>query len=166
MPNRVCTGCGQEFVTRDTRRTRCRKDCGRERTSQQSHTARTARRAAHAVTFVGVDGEGINLPNGEHRYVLLSVGTRSYHRNGAQLQFPEIMEFLWSCFQDNPTATYVGFFLGYDFTQWLRTLPENRAWYLLSKQGRNVLYNAGEESKWMIKLRADRLGVAGNFALS
>lgn len=32
--------------------------------------------------------------------------------------------------------------------------------------GRNILYNTGEESEYMIKLRADRLGIAGNFGLS
>lgn len=31
---------------------------------------------------------------------------------------------------------------------------------------KSVLYNAGEESKWMIKMRADRLGIKGRFALS
>jgi predicted ATP-dependent serine protease len=32
--------------------------------------------------------------------------------------------------------------------------------------GRNILYNIGEENKFMIKMRADRLGVDGNFGIS
>jgi DNA repair protein RadA/Sms len=32
--------------------------------------------------------------------------------------------------------------------------------------GRNILYNIGEENKFMIKIRADRLGIDGNFCLS
>jgi predicted ATP-dependent serine protease len=32
--------------------------------------------------------------------------------------------------------------------------------------GRNILYNVGEENEYMIRLRADRLGVDGNFGLS
>lgn len=34
------------------------------------------------------------------------------------------------------------------------------------KAGRNVLYNIGEENKFMIKMRADRLGIDGNFCIS
>lgn len=45
------------------------------------------------------------------------------------------MQFLWECFLDSPRAVFVGYFLGYDFTHWLRTLPENRARILLSKSG-------------------------------
>jgi predicted ATP-dependent serine protease len=32
--------------------------------------------------------------------------------------------------------------------------------------GQNILYNVGEENEFMVKLRADRLGIEGNFALS
>jgi len=31
--------------------------------------------------------------------------------------------------------------------------------------GRNVLYNIGEENRYMVKLRADRLGLVGNFCI-
>lgn len=38
---------------------------------------------------------------------------------------------------------------------------------LISKNaGRNVLFNVGEENRFMAKLRADRIGVKGNFAIS
>lgn len=38
---------------------------------------------------------------------------------------------------------------------------------LMSKNsGRNVLFNVGEENRFMAKLRADRIGVKGNFAIS
>lgn len=38
---------------------------------------------------------------------------------------------------------------------------------LMSKHaGRNVLFNAGEENRFMVKMRADRLGLAGQFCLS
>lgn len=32
--------------------------------------------------------------------------------------------------------------------------------------GRNVLYNVGEENRYMVKMRADRLGLAGNFCIN
>ena len=70
--------------------------------------------------FVGVDGEGMG--NGrEHRYVLLSVGDRSI-QNAHGLKFPEIMEFL--CSQYSADKVFAVFFLGYDFTLWLKGLPE------------------------------------------
>jgi predicted ATP-dependent serine protease len=38
---------------------------------------------------------------------------------------------------------------------------------LLAKNaGRNVLYNIGEENRYMVKMRADRLGLAGGFCLT
>lgn len=38
---------------------------------------------------------------------------------------------------------------------------------LLQKNaGRNILYNVGEENEYMVKMRADRLGVAGEFGIS
>lgn len=87
--------------------------------------------------FVAVDGEGITV-NGVHSYVLLSVGTESLHHNGAPLSWSDIWTFLWEQFQKDDTATFVGFYLGYDFTQWLRTLPDERASMLLTAQGRAV----------------------------
>src|SRR5215472_15041673 len=64
--------------------------------------------------FIGVDGEGITIGR-EHRYVLLGVG-KEHERN--------------------PDATFVGFFLGYDFTQWFKTLPYDRGRILLTESGR------------------------------
>lgn len=126
----IC-GCGTTFTPTDKRQRRCRKDCGRT----GSHIARSRTRAEHLVEFVGVDGEGVTEPDGTHRYVLLSVGERSLHRDGATLSFDDICSFLWECFLDNPGAVYVGYFLGYDYTQWFRGLPEDRARMLLSPAG-------------------------------
>lgn len=75
-------------------------------------------------------------PDGKHEYVLLSVGPHSlYKPDGSELTFYDIVPFLWECFLDNPDAVYVGFYLGYDFTQWLKHLPENRARMLLTNKG-------------------------------
>lgn len=73
---------------------------------------------------------------GEHRYVLLSVGSSSYHRDGEHLRWWEIFDFLYDEYRADPTAAYVGFYLTYDFTQWLRTLPEERARMLLTTTGK------------------------------
>lgn len=82
--------------------------------------------------FIGVDGEGIS-PESGHRYVLFGVGQEQISNiNG--LDWSEIFEFLYS-FREKGTA-FVGFYLGYDFTQWLKTLPEERARKLLTIDGK------------------------------
>lgn len=107
----------------------CSRQCQHAKTN---NTSRAKQREEAVPNFIGVDGEGM-MVDGKHRYVLLSVGDQSYHRNGAHLDFLEIMDFLYSCYK--PGEVYVGYYLGYDFTQWLRTLPMERAAMLLSLEG-------------------------------
>jgi hypothetical protein len=95
---------------------------------------RKAARKAHHVEFVAVDGEGIGRGI-DHKYVLLGVGNEQIEAEKG-LTFDMIADFLYDQYLENPSAAYVGFFLGYDFTQWFRTLPENRAKILLTDGGR------------------------------
>lgn len=101
--------------------------------------------------FIAVDGEGVNVrrevvtynDNGEqevtfvnaHEYVLLSVGDKSLHNNGAILDHEDIFAFLWEQYLEHPTAAFVGFYLGYDFTQWFKSLHYRSAYSLLTKDG-------------------------------
>lgn len=85
--------------------------------------------------FIGVDGEGVTLPDGTHRYVLLGVGDQQI-TNPNGLSWEEIFQFLWDNFQTGSVA-YVGFFLGYDFIQTFKSLPEERARMLLTKYGKD-----------------------------
>src|SRR5438876_2213174 len=102
--------------------------------------------------FIAVDGEGVDVwveeemydeDSGEfvselvkeHQYVLLSIGEESIHHNGIPLTWREIFPFLWRQFEENPDAAFVGFFLGYDFTMWLKDLSEKDAKRLLTKSG-------------------------------
>lgn len=62
-------------------------------------------------------------------------GQSLYYDDGRRLTFYDVIPFLWESFLSNPTACYVGFYLGYDFTMWLRDLPENRARMLLTEKG-------------------------------
>lgn len=123
--------CGTQFDTPDVRQTRCRKDCGRK----TGNSKRAQNRANHAVTFIGVDGEGVTRPDGQHDYVMLSVGSRTLFDDGRQLSLDLILPFLWECFLSNQEAIYVGFFLGYDFCQWQKLLPEETAYSLLTTKG-------------------------------
>lgn len=103
-----------------------------ERRAAQNDRRKVVRRA-HRTQFVAVDGEGIGRGK-DHRYVLLGVGSEQLSDPDG-LQFGQIASFLYEQYLSNPLASFVGFFLTYDFTQWFKTLPENRARMLLSAEG-------------------------------
>ncbi len=122
----ICKKCGERFVASDTR----------QKTCVQCRLTRVKNKWNQDTSFIGIDGEGVTRPDGTHEYILLSVGNRSlFKANGERLTFYDIIPFLWKCFISNPIAAYVGFYLGYDFTMWLRDLPQNRAHMLLSEEG-------------------------------
>lgn len=138
---RQCEGCSSSFACSDPRKKRCRKNCGRSqkgrvRSEESRHGARKVIRDEHILQFVGVDGEGVTNEDGTHDYVLLTVGDRALvSEDGLRLTWEQIFNHLWAHYADYPESTYVGFYLGYDFTQWLRTIPKGKAWSLLHKQG-------------------------------
>jgi len=97
----------------------------------------------HEVEFIAIDGEGVTrmeyvarwhdelqeevmMLEKQHHYVLLSAGDQSLHHGGEPLRHDEIFEFLYQQKLDHPKAAFVGFFLGYDFSQWLKSLPSSR----------------------------------------
>ncbi|MEQ1651982.1 MAG: hypothetical protein ABL897_05805 [Hyphomicrobium sp.] len=103
--------------------------------------------------FIGVDGEGVTLENGEHRYVLLTVGERALHRGGEQLHCDEIFAFLWECFEENPDKVFVGFSLKYDFAQWFRTMPQDRAESLYNANTRRRKASGGNTTPFPVYYR-------------
>lgn len=153
MPfNRECTSCGAVFQTENPRKVKCKKDCRRARSVKESHAARTRKQEANDLEFIAVDGEGVKRDDWYEDwddeleefvtrkrtvtdYILLSVGEEALHRNGAALTHVEIFEFLWEQFQEHQNAVFVGFFLGYDFAQWFKSMPANVGWSLLAKDG-------------------------------
>ena len=130
MKLHLCTGCGTAFTPTDPRQQYCRKDCGR--TSQESHAARTGLRRRHDVEFVAVDGEGITQ-NDHHQYVMLSIGDATLTDGGNELGPWQIFDHLWQHADEGDAM--VGYYLGYDFTQWVRNLPEKVARELLTSEG-------------------------------
>lgn len=128
----ICEQCGTTFNGRTAKTRYCGFPC---RKKSSNHRARAVSRAAHGLRFVGVDGEGVGRPDGNHDYVMLSVGQQTLFNQGAALTFGEILRFLWECYTDDPEACYVGFYLGYDFIQWEKLLPENVAYSLLTNKG-------------------------------
>lgn len=121
---RLCGGCGNVEL-----KNRRAKYC--------SSACRTAALSRIPIPFVGVDGEGVTRENGEHDYVLLSVGDESLTcaRGQSRLRWWEIFEFLADHADAYPDACYIGFFLSYDFTHWIRTMSESDARSLLTDEG-------------------------------
>ncbi len=129
---RTCKACGTEFATQNAKRIYC-EGCGKRDPSKNK--ARSQKRLANNLTFIGVDGEGVDRPDGKHEYVMLSVGDKTLWDNGNALTLRAILSFLWECYCQAPDAAYVGFFLGYDFIQWEKLLPESVAYSLLTTKG-------------------------------
>lgn len=119
-PHGICEGCGRDFVrTTDSQRV-CTKNCGRKFETKR-------------VQFVGVDGEGVG--GDASRYVLFGIGQR-HIENPNGLDWKDCFDFLYREFEQRGRGcAFVGFFLGYDFTQILKTLPEDRARMLLTREG-------------------------------
>lgn len=132
MIERVCVGCGKKFVPNNSLTIRCKKNCGRN--SVHANRARTLLRVEHNVKFLAVDGEADTTIDGDP-YVLLSVGSESLHRDGKALSHRDIFPFLWEQHLKHPNHAFVGYFLGYDFSQWLKSLSLHEAKMLFTAEG-------------------------------
>jgi hypothetical protein len=117
----ICEGCGNEFTKKDLRQRVCKKNCGRRFETKR-------------IQFVGVDGEGKG--SDPSCYILFGIGDR-HIENPSGLNWKDCFEFLYREYQRRGKGVaFVGFFLGYDFTQILKSLPEDRARMLLTIEGR------------------------------
>lgn len=127
-PPTTCQGCGKPFEAAYASARFCmscrnkRKEAGR--TNKEAR--RTDRHLRHA-EFIAVDGEGLAGDPKHHPYVLLGVGVEQREWPNGVTDITEIFSFLWQEFEKHPKATFVGFFLRYDFNCWLRLLPRERA---------------------------------------
>lgn len=90
--------------------------------------------------FVGIDGEGINV-NGEHRYALLGIGNQ-YITDNTGILWDDAFAFMYEHYSKGRAIT--GFYLGYDFNQLFKTLPEERARMLLTPAGRAARQSRGK----------------------
>lgn len=83
--------------------------------------------------FVGVDGEGVTGPDGIHRYVLLGCGEDQIE-DPQGLHWSTILSWLYERYK--PRTAFCLFYATYDFTQIIKTMPEDRAWRLLTHEGK------------------------------
>jgi hypothetical protein len=117
-------------------------------------------RQSNKLRFIAIDGEGqpcecqqcgceqFTLAGDEicacdhksiehkHKYVLLRYGTEDPYENPEGITWGEAFAYLYHHFSNNRDAAHVGYYLGYDFIQILKSLPRDKAWKLLSKPGR------------------------------
>ena len=93
-------------------------------------------RAVGVPEFIGVDSEGITDGAG-HRAVLLGIGQDQYE-NTRGLHWDQVFSWFYEHFTGHQKAAYVGFYLGYDFNQWLRSLPQDAAQSLLTDEGKDA----------------------------
>jgi hypothetical protein len=152
--HRYCEHCGDEFeVTSITsKQSVCKKPMCHQ-------GPRTNRRSNHDVQFIGIDGEGVGRED-NHRYVLLGCG-QEHISNSSGIGWGDALAFLYERFTKSPSAAYVGFFLGYDFTQWFRDLPEDKARALFTTQGtaRRIRTNSGgNHSRLPVDIRDQTTG--------
>lgn len=107
----------------------------RVKRGQAQSNIRKARTLRHDLTFIGVDGEGSGHGR-DHRYVLLGCGEQYVTWDEGVRDITDVFGFLYGQFEKTPGAVFAGFFLGYDYNMWLRLLPRERAWMLLTDEGR------------------------------
>src|SRR5579859_1581883 len=119
------------------------------RANEARTTARKRQIRADAIPeFIGVDSEGIGRGKA-HLAVLLGVGREQYVASDIRrgLQWEEVFEFLYKQFEEHPRAAFVGFYLSYDFNQWLRSLPLKAARSLITKEGRAARRTKGQAKR-------------------
>lgn len=130
---------------------------------ESSNAARTRKRKAlrHSpVSFICVDGEGVTDKEGRHSYVLLGVGQNQIE-NPDGLTWKQIFEFLYDNFQSGGIA-FCGYFLTYDFVQWLRNIPEHKARRLLKDQDKRKRKTPGDYSLfWPVDLNGWQFDILG-----
>jgi hypothetical protein len=95
---------------------------------------------------MAVDGEADTTVAGDP-YVLLSVGSEVLHKGGEVLTHRDIFPFLWEQHLSYPDYTFVGYFLGYDFSQFLKSISLHEAKMLFTAEGIAKRVRKGEASK-------------------
>jgi len=150
---------GESLSKGDTRGQQRRKNA-KNRIEQQ-----IARRTQPPPRFIGIDGEGLAVPNGERQpYVLLAASTgeyiESYHEFG--LNTHECLTFLTQVARENRKAHLVIFGGIYDFTQIVTDLPIEAA-SELAQTGR-TWFQAFKGAGWVIKQIPGKLYSAAPFS--
>ena len=98
-------------------------------TGKRRRKAQSKRRRTLPPRFIGVDGEGLSVPDGTHQpYVLFAANTGEYIEDyEAGLSTRACFDFLLKLQRSDRNARLIVFGGGYDMTQMLRDLPKDDA---------------------------------------
>jgi hypothetical protein len=98
--------------------------------------------------IVAIDGEGINLPNGDHHYILLAISGVPPLTGGSRLSTLGVLEYLWRNLE--PESINVIYGGSYDFNHWVRDLgrPKLEALYASRYTGKGITYGP-YQLKWL-----------------
>lgn len=67
--------------------------------------------------------------------MLLGIGDFQVEFQDGLRDLNQVFDPLYQQFLTEPERIFCGFYLGYDWNMWFRTLPRERAWYLLTDEG-------------------------------
>src|SRR5690348_14688779 len=81
-------------------------------------------------TFIAIDGEGKNTPNGRHIYTYLAASTGDAIRNTTSLPTVQCLDFLLNF---HLRGTLVGFSVNYDVNMMLKDVPKPQLIQLWNK---------------------------------
>jgi hypothetical protein len=149
-PERQCRVCEEMYRSMDIRQTTCGPNCS-------GNGARKAKSEKHEVEFIGIDGEGVGRGKA-HKYILMGCGTNQYD-NPEGIRWESALQFLYESYRESPQAAYVGFYLGYDFCQIFKSLPEGRARCLFTTAGmaqRKRTASGGNPVPFPVRIRGEQ----------
>jgi hypothetical protein len=122
----TCSSCGTFFLNPSGQAKWC-PGCKKAVKSAQ-------RRINGEQHFRAIDGEGVGRGS-DHKYVLLGVGQNQVQWENGVKNIEDIFGFLYQQFKLDTNRIFGGFYLTYDWNMWLRLLPRERVWRLLSDRG-------------------------------
>ena len=133
-----------------------RERLGRVRTTPSVRTRGIAR-SHRQKTFIGIDGEGRDTPDGNHIYTYLAAVTSTGRlvrevRNERGLSHEEVREFLIALPQ---AAIKFAYSFGYDITMWLAEFTERERWFLARPNERSLRWCADCKVRWAARLRKE-----------
>jgi hypothetical protein len=146
----------ESMARTEAERQRAYRQSNPEAYRKRNATRMRRNRAGALPEFIGVDGEGV-WEGDSQLYVLLGVGDKQYE-NPRGIQWYEAFEFLYEQFKEHPRASFVGFYLRYDFDKILSTLPRHAAEMLFTKEGKakRMKQDKRNQRMQMFPVRTDR----------
>ena len=116
-------------------------------------------------TFIAIDGEGITLENGEHRYILLMASTGEHVINEKGLTSLECFEFLLSLAKKYKHGIFVCFAASYDVNMMLGNINQEKLKELWARRdGKRMTYLKHRGHEFAVDYRPRKYFYLGKIA--